>query len=127
MVRTGPVEMMRRKAEPPAPEPALVAATPGLRRLSILEQRLRKEGIGKGPAAEAARGRVASQAITAAATEAKSEKELEDHLRRLRSMGVESGAQQVFRNLGQELADWAMPKEIVSDTADSGPRARSRR
>ena len=121
MVRTGPVEMMRRKAEPPAPEPALVAATPGLRRLSILEQRLRKEGIGKGPAAETARRRVVSQAITAAATEAKSEKELEDHLRRLRSMGVESGAQQVFRNLGQELADWAMPKEIVSDTADLGP------
>ena len=69
----------------------------------------------------AARRRVSSQAITAAATEAKSEKELEEHLRRLRSVGVESGAQQVFRNLGQELADWAMPKEIVSDTADLGP------
>ena len=62
-----------------------------------------------------------SQAITAAATEAKSEKELEDHLRRLRAAGVESGAQQVFRSLGRELANWAMPKGIVSDTADLGP------
>ena len=121
MVRTGPVEMMRRPAEPPPAELPPVPATPGLRRLSLLEQRLRKEGIGQGPAAEAARRRVSSQAITVAATEAKSEKELEQHLRRLRSVGVESGAQQVFRNLGQELADWAMPKEIVSDTADLGP------
>ena len=121
MVRTGPIEMMRRLAEPPPPEPAPAATTPGLRRLSILEQRLRREGIGKGPVAESARRRVVSQAITAAATEAKSEKELEDHLRRLRGMGVESGAQQVFRNLGQELADWAMPKPIAADTADLGP------
>ena len=122
MIHSGPVEIIRRSAEPP-PEPAPVAATPGLRRLSILEQRLRREAIAKGPAAETARRRVSSQAITVAATEAKSEKELEQHLRRLRSMGVESGAQQVFRNLGQELADWAMPKEIVSDTADLGPAA----
>ncbi len=121
MGRTGPVEMMRRPAEPPPAEPAAAPATPGLRRLSLLEQRLRKEGIGQGPAAESARRRVVSQAITAAATEAKSEKELEDHLRRLRGAGVESGAQQVFRSLGRELADWAMPKEIVSDTADLGP------
>ena len=105
----------------PAGRAPRAPATPGLRRLSLLEQRLRREGISQGPAAEAARRRVGSQAITAAATEAKSEQELEDHLRRLRSAGVESGAQQVFRNLGQELADWAMPKAIVSDTADLGP------
>ena len=121
MVRTGPVEMMRRPVEPPPVEPPPVAATPGLRRLSLLEQRLRREGIGQGPAAETARRRVVSQAITAAANEAKSEKELEDHLRRLRAAGVASGAEEVFRNLGQELADWAMPKEIESDTADLPP------
>jgi tRNA A-37 threonylcarbamoyl transferase component Bud32 len=122
MVRTGPVEMemIRRPAGPPPLEP-IPAATPGLRRLSILEQRLRREVLGKGTAAETARRRVVSQAITAAATEAKSEKELEDHLRRLRASGVASGAEQVFRHLGQELADWAMPKGIASDTADLGP------
>ena len=121
MVRTGPVEMMRRPAEPPPAEPPPAPATPGLRRLSLLEQRLRREGIGQGPAAEAARRRVVSQAITAAATEARSEKEFEDHLRRLRGAGVESGARQVFRNLGQELADWAMPKDIVPEAAGLGP------
>jgi predicted Ser/Thr protein kinase len=121
MVRTGPVEMMRRPAGPPSAPPLPVTATPGLRRLSLLEQRLRREGIAQGPAAEAARRRVVSQAIAAAATEARSEGELEDHFRRLRAAGVESGAPQVFRNLGRELADWAMPKDVVDDTADLGP------
>jgi eukaryotic-like serine/threonine-protein kinase len=119
MIRTGPIEMSRRRPDPPAGPPS--GATPGLRRLSLLEQRLRREGIGQGPAAEAARRRVASQAIAVAATEAKSERELEEHLHRLRAAGVASAADQVFRNLGQELADWAMPKKVVSDTADLGP------
>ncbi|HSD28886.1 MAG TPA: DUF4388 domain-containing protein, partial [Vicinamibacteria bacterium] len=117
MVRTGPLEM-RKKAETFEP---LAPTTPGLRRLSFLEQRLRREGLAKGPAAEIARRRVASQAIAAAATEAKSEKELEDHLRRLRAAGVASGTEQVFRSLGQELGDWAMPRKGVPDTADLGP------
>jgi hypothetical protein len=121
MVRTGPLEMIGQVSEPPPIEITPVSATPGLRRLSLLEQRLRKERVGQGAAAEMARLRVVSQAITAAATEAKTEEELEDHLRRLRAAGVQSGAQQVFRNLGRQLADWAMPKAIVSDTADLGP------
>jgi tRNA A-37 threonylcarbamoyl transferase component Bud32 len=121
MVRTGAVDMVRLRSDPALDEAPQAPATPGLRRLTLLEQRLRREGISQGPAADAARRRVGSQAITAAATEARTEKELEDHLRRLRDAGVESGAQQVFRNLGQELADWAMPKAIVSDTADLGP------
>ncbi len=117
MVSSGPIEI-RKRAE--AGEP-LVATTPGLRRLSVLEQRLRRESLARGPAAEITRRRIASQAIAAAAAEAKNEKELEDHLRRLRSAGVASGAEQVFRNLGQELGDWAMPKKGVADTADLGP------
>ena len=121
MVRTGAVDMVRLRSEDPPAEVAAPPATAGLRRLSLLEQRLRREDRSQGPAAEAARRRVGSQAITAAATEARSEKELEDHLRRLRAAGVESGAQQVFRNLGEELADWAMPRQVVSDTADLGP------
>jgi predicted Ser/Thr protein kinase len=117
MVASGPIEI-RKRAE--AVEP-LVPTTPGLRRLSLLEQRLRRESLARGPAAEIARRRIAAQAIAAAATEAKSEKELEDHLRRLRSAGVASGAEQVFRNLGHELGDWAMPRKAVADTADLGP------
>ncbi|HXK12654.1 MAG TPA: protein kinase [Vicinamibacteria bacterium] len=122
MIRSGPVEMERLRSEDPAePTPSLPAsASPALRRLSVLEQRLRRESDARGEAAENARRRVVSQAITAAATEASSEKELEAHLRRLRAAGVASGAEQVFRNLGQELANWVIPKH-VSDTADLGP------
>jgi hypothetical protein len=116
MVRTDPIEMVRRLAS----APVVPAATPGLRRLSLLEQRLRLGALARSPAAEAWKRRVVSQAITAAAIEAKSENELEDHLRRLRRAGVASGAEQVFRNLGQELAEWALPKDLAPDTADFG-------
>jgi serine/threonine protein kinase len=116
MVRTGPVEL-RKMVEPPAS--TTLSATPGLKRLSLLEQRLRR-GVGTTPAAQVAHRRVVSQAITLAANEARSERELEDHLRRLRSVGVASGAEHVFRSLGGELADWALPK-MASDTADLGP------
>ena len=68
-----------------------------------------------------------SQAITVAATEAKNEGELEDHLRRLRRVGVASGAEQVFRSLGSELADWALPKGGSDTRRRSGRRTRSRR
>jgi predicted Ser/Thr protein kinase len=118
MVRSGSLAGVK-KAPEPAPEPLVHPATPGLRRLSLLEQRLRREAIS--PAGEIARRRVASQAIAVAAVEAKSERELEDHLRRLRGAGVASGADQVFRSLGQELADWAMPKQVLDDTKDLGP------
>ena len=120
MVRSGPFELLHASG-PIRAEPSLVpAATAGLRRLSFLEQRLLRE-VPQGTAAQIARRRVASQAIAAAATEARSERELQDHLRRLRAAGVESGAQQVFRALGQELADWAMPKKIVHDTVELAP------
>ena len=115
MVRTGPAEL--RKMAEPAPEPV---ATPGLKRLSVIEQRLRRSVAGASPAAQLAHRRVVSQAITIAATEAKSERELEEHLRRLRGVGVASGAEHVFRSLGAELADWALPKNM-QDTADLGP------
>jgi tRNA A-37 threonylcarbamoyl transferase component Bud32 len=118
MVSGGPAALKGPKDGPFEP---LVATTPGLRRLVLLEQRLRREGVARGPAAEIARRRIASQAIAAAATEAKNEKELEDHLRRLRAAGVASGAEQVFRNLGQELGDWALPRKAMADTADLGP------
>jgi hypothetical protein len=122
MIRTGASEMVRfRSDEPPmAPPGGAPSASPALRRLAVLEQRLYRESAARGEKAETARRRVISQAIAAAATEAQSEQELEAHLRRLRAAGVASGAEQVFRNLGQELANWVIPLP-VSDTTDLGP------
>jgi tRNA A-37 threonylcarbamoyl transferase component Bud32 len=118
MVSSGSAPGLKKAPEQASPAPA--PSTPGLRRLSLLEQRLRREPLGHGPGAEHSRRRVASQAIAVAAVEARSERELEDHLRRLRLAGVASGADQVFRSLGQELADWAMPKEVLADTRELG-------
>jgi tRNA A-37 threonylcarbamoyl transferase component Bud32 len=117
MVKSGPVEPAKPQAAAPPP-PA--TNTPGLRRLSMLEQRLRRDAL-LGPGAALARRRVASQAITAAATEAKSEKDLESHLRRLKEAGVASAAEHVFRSLGEELGDWALPKDLAADTSELAP------
>jgi len=124
LARLGQAEMVRREPLPRAESQALaplVATTPGLVRLSLLEQRLRREGVVRGPAAEGARRRVVSQAIATAATEATSERELESHLLRLRAVGVASGAEHVFRSLGQELGDWVVPTEIGAETAELAP------
>ena len=76
---------------------------------------------GAGAAASPARRRLVSQALTVAATQATSERELEGHLRRLRAAGVASGAEHIFRSLGEGLPDWAVPKGLASDTADLPP------
>ena len=121
MVRSGSLDNIRHLAEQSSPVPvAPPAMSPGLVRLSLLEQHLRRSALTPGLVAEAVQRRVASQAIAIAATEARSERELEANLRRLRAAGVASAADQVFRSLGGEIADWAVPKEMA-DTADVEP------
>ncbi len=115
MVRTDPVDLVRHVSSP-LPE----QLTPGLKRMSVMEQRLVGGMHATSPAAQAVYRRIASQAITVAANEAGSERELEDNLRRLRRAGVASAAGDVFRSLGQELAEWALPKDLVADTTDMG-------
>ena len=118
MVKSGPVELKPHAAA--TPQPPAPTNTPGLRRLSILEQRLRRDAL-LGPGADLTRRRVASQAIAAAAIEAKNEQDLESHLRRLKEAGVASAAEHVFRSLGEELGDWALPKDLAGDTAELTP------
>jgi len=84
------------------------------RQLSILEQRLRQEGLGKAPASDPVRRRVVSMALSAAATAARSERELKYDLRRLRSAGVAAEVGQVFRGLGAGLGNWALPYELAA-------------
>jgi tRNA A-37 threonylcarbamoyl transferase component Bud32 len=114
MVRTDKLKLAPRIA------PLSEAATPGLKRLSLMERRLIGGMKATSATARAAFRRIASQAITMAATEAKDERELEGHLRRLKQAGVASGAGEVFRSLGQELAEWALPKDLAADTTAIG-------
>ena len=94
--------------------------SPGIRRLTRLKQRLRREVAAPGPVAESVRRRIASQAIAAAAMEARNERDLENHLLRLKDAGVPPGAEHVLRSLGQELGNWALPKGLA-DATELGP------
>jgi hypothetical protein len=133
MVRTGPIGMMHRSA---VDEPLLgaaartlagasatstmgAAALPNsLRRLSLLEERLKQEDLGaEGDEDEASRSQLISQTLAAAASQAGNERELEEHLRRLRAFGVASGADQIFRSLGQGLPGWILPPDVAGSAA----------
>jgi len=96
-------------------------STPQSRRLSILEQRLRREGLAKAPANDPVRRRVIAQALAAAATGARNEKDFARDLRRLKAAGVGGGAGAAFKNLGNGLANWVLPRDVGRDTADMGP------
>ena len=96
-------------------------STPQSRRLSILERRLRREGLAKAPANNPVRRRVIAQALAAAATGARDEKDFARGLRRLKAAGVGGGAGAAFKNLGNGLANWVLPRELARDTVDMGP------
>ncbi len=96
-------------------------STPQSRRLSILEQRLRREGLAQAPANDPVRRRVIAQALAAAATGARDERDFARDLRRLRAAGLGLGPGAEFRNLGNGLANWVLPGDLGRDTADMGP------
>jgi hypothetical protein len=93
------------------------------RRLSILEQRLRREDPAKAPAHDPIRRRVIAQALAAAAAAARNNQELSSHLRRLSKVGVPVSEDAVFKNLGNGLANWALPRDLARDTAALAPPA----
>jgi len=140
MVRTGPIGLLHRQAGegggdapseamegPPAPgaDRTLLGGSAtstmqpeamqnNLRRLSLLEQRLQQED--PGPVQEspdATRSQLISETLAVVAAQATNEKEFEDHLRRLRPLGVASGADEIFRSLGRGLADWVLPPDVT--------------
>ena len=128
MVRTGPIGMMH-QAPLDAFERTLSGASststmgPGplpsnLRRLSLLEQRLQQADLDENDAEhDPAHTQLISQTLTAAASQAGNERELEEHLRRLRAFGVASGADQIFRSLGRGLPDWILPPDLAGSAA----------
>ena len=113
MVRTGPIGLLHRQpgertsapAEPvrnpptPTTPPATDASVP------------RPEGMPS--ASDPARSRLIAETLATGAAQATNEKELEDHLRRLRPLGVSSGADEVFRSLGRGIPDGAAPPETA--------------
>ncbi|MCA1610911.1 MAG: DUF4388 domain-containing protein [Acidobacteria bacterium] len=89
----------------------------GLRRLSVLLDRLERE-VGSGGGSSAP---LASQALAAAARTSRSGKEFEQYLDRLREMGLNVNTGDVFKSLGSSLPGWIVPGATEEARAASVP------
>jgi hypothetical protein len=98
----------------------------GLRRLSVLLDRLEREvsaGGGSGGAQRAAP--LASQALAAAARTSQSGKEFEQYLERLKEMGLSVNTGDVFKSLGSSLPGWIVPGVADDPRAAAMPASRT--
>jgi Domain of unknown function (DUF4388) len=110
-------------AEPPkavsaSPKGVSAVARAGLKRLSLLLDRLKPQAAARpGPAGAPdapapppvpaeRRNEVTSEFVTTAAGAARTEKELEEHLAPLRQMGIEPAMDKIFRALASTLPGW---------------------
>ena len=86
------------------------ALNDGLRRFSLLLNRLQPSGstTEKPPAAEK-RTFLLSEMLALAARDSRSHSELDQHLSRLRDLGLDSRMDQVLRSLSATLPGWALP------------------
>jgi hypothetical protein len=82
----------------------------GLNRFTLLMERLGDgSGAGSSAGAGATPDAIRNQLLSAAATGSRNGAELEQHLQRLKDMGVDAGMDQIFRSLGNSLPGWAVP------------------
>ncbi|HSB62366.1 MAG TPA: DUF4388 domain-containing protein, partial [Vicinamibacteria bacterium] len=119
-----PVPILDRQPGSEAARAARAAQTPalglsreaarGLRRLSLFLERLQAPAAGPAVAAQPVEQRreVASQFMTAAAAQASTAKELEEHLAPLRQFGIDTATDEVLRTLAGALPGWgSLPAE----------------
>lgn len=100
----------RPTAATPAPNPDLALAIEGLRRYSVLLDRLgsaEPPPAAGGPALQ--RSEIMSRLLALAVREARTGTELESHLEKLRSAGVDSRPEHVLSVLSGSLPGWAIP------------------
>jgi uncharacterized protein DUF4388 len=83
----------------------------GLRRVSMVLERLEREVL-RHPSAreEVKKGPLAAQALAAAARASKDSRELDHVLERLRDIGLDVGTSDVLRSLGTSLPGWVPPQ-----------------
>jgi hypothetical protein len=103
----------------------LALALDGLRRFSVLLEKLGSGARGAaaaarpGPGAPAMSAEVAPQLLTLAVREARTGTELERHLERLRVAGIDSRPAQVLQTLSGALPGWSIP--VGAPGAATGP------
>ncbi len=97
------------KTKRAAPDPATLSpeAARGLRRLSLFLERLQPlQGAPANAAPTEQRTELASQFMTAAAVQASTSQELEDHLAPLLQFGIDTSLDKVLRALARSLPGW---------------------
>lgn len=101
-------------------EPGAAAdeAVRGLRRFSMLLERLEAQGgLSTGGGAAAPGAPQAAEALAFAARSSHSSHELDQYMARLKSMGLEAGTDNLFRALAQSLPGWTVPAAEASGMA----------
>ncbi len=98
-----------RRAPSTASPPPLQAGldTRAVQRLSLLIGQLRPVTLGAAPPDQ--KTELASQFMTTAAVQSRSNQELENNLAPLREVGIETATDHLFRTLARSLAGWALP------------------
>ena len=96
----------------------------GLRRISLLLERLETEAVEGNISKSTQRGELlATRALSVAARHSESSQELDQHLERLRSLGLDVSTQDIFRALGQVTPAWVPP--AGPDAQKAPPRPHS--
>ena len=103
---TAPMAVIHRQAGGQAAPPQQ-PLTREVRHLSLLLEHLRPLASPSTPPEQ--RTEMTSQFVTAAAVQAASAKELEEHLAPLRQLGIDVTTEHVMRTLARSLAGWALP------------------
>lgn len=114
------VEHLRGGAGGGAAGPRAVAPVPagalgeevarGLKRLTLMAERLERAPTGGGKASAAGQqADLITQILATAALSSRSRADLEQYMQRLGQMGIESKTAQMFRALGRILPGWSLP------------------
>jgi len=111
--QAGPTVLHRQPGEAAPPAAQLPASSErGLsrevRRLSLLLEHLRPLAATSAPPEK--RSEMASQFMTVAAVQSQTPVELDKNLAPLRTMGIDTGTEQVFRTLAASIAGWLLPR-----------------
>lgn len=92
----------------------------GMRRFTLLLERLARTPLPAGAAPDAHRELV-SQAVAQAAQSASSGQEMDQYLEKLRQTGMAAHTDQLFRALGDSLPGWSVPLPAGGAAAITGP------
>jgi hypothetical protein len=109
-------------AVPSASAEASAALSDGIRRFTLLLNRLQPTGpTTEKPPAPEKRSVLLSEMLALAARDSRSQSELDSYLSRLHDLGLDSRMDQVLRSLSATLPSWALPVSPESPGSADGP------